>query len=77
MFINSAEEMHDVGTNDNLLKASQFVKMVEEIQGLKIGCPEEIAWRMGYISNQDLERLISEYKEVDYANYLKSILKDA
>ena len=67
----------DVGTNDNLLKASQFVKMVEEIQGLKIGCPEEIAWRMGYISNQDLERLISEYKEVDYANYLKSILKDA
>tara|TARA_Y100000816_G_C26025802_1_gene536822 strand:+ start:244 stop:1119 length:876 start_codon:yes stop_codon:yes gene_type:complete len=67
----------DVGTNDNLLKASQFVKMVEEIQGLKIGCPEEIAWRMGYISNQDLERLIFEYKEVDYANYLKSILKDA
>tara|TARA_B100000401_G_C52807616_1_gene721935 strand:+ start:133 stop:1008 length:876 start_codon:yes stop_codon:yes gene_type:complete len=67
----------DVGTNDNLLKASQFVKMVEEIQGLKIGCPEEIAWRMGYISNQDLERLISEYNEVDYANYLKSILKDA
>ncbi len=66
----------DVGTNENLLKASQFVKMVEELQGLKIGCPEEIAWRMNFISRNDLEKIIYNYKNVDYAKYLKSILND-
>ena len=64
----------DAGTHENLLKASQFVKMVEELQGLKIGCPEEIAWRKGFISTQDLEKLIEEYKKVEYADYLRSIL---
>lgn len=64
----------DAGTNINLLQASQFVKMVEELQGLKIGCPEEISWRMGFISTTDLEKLIFEYKQTEYADYLKSIL---
>tara|TARA_A100001011_G_scaffold397058_1_gene496880 strand:+ start:5549 stop:6427 length:879 start_codon:yes stop_codon:yes gene_type:complete len=66
----------DAGTNDNLLKASQFVKMVEELQGLKIGCPEEIAWRMGFISDKNLDMLIANYKGVEYADYLRSILKE-
>mgnify|MGYP001165398846 CR=1 FL=1 len=66
----------DAGTNENLLKASQFVQTVEELQGLKIGCPEEVAWRMGLISSEELEKLISDYKEVDYATYLRSILND-
>jgi|TARA_B110000483_G_C18206516_1_gene547980 glucose-1-phosphate thymidylyltransferase len=66
----------DAGTNDNLLKASQFVKMVEELQGLKIGCPEEIAWRMGFISDKNLDMLITSYKSVEYADYLRSILKE-
>tara|TARA_B100000787_G_scaffold169731_1_gene162006 strand:+ start:1750 stop:2628 length:879 start_codon:yes stop_codon:yes gene_type:complete len=66
----------DAGTNDNLLKASQFVKMVEELQGLKIGCPEEIAWRMGFISDKNLDMLIASYKSVEYADYLRSILKE-
>lgn len=66
----------DAGTNDNLLKASQFVKMVEELQGLKIGCPEEIAWRMGFISDKNLDMLIASYKGVEYADYLRSILKE-
>ena len=67
----------DAGTNERLLKASQFVKMVEELQGLKIGCPEEVAWRMGFITKEALELLILDYKEVEYADYLKSILNDA
>lgn len=66
----------DTGNIDDLLRASNFVKSIQQIQGLKIGCPEEVAWRMGLISSEDLERLILDYKGVDYAYYLSSILHE-
>lgn len=64
----------DTGTNDSLLEASQFIQTVEKRQGLKIACPEEIAFRLGYISSQELIRLIQELKECSYTDYLRSLL---
>lgn len=65
----------DTGTQASLLNASQFIQTVEERQGLKVACPEEIAFRLGYISSEQLERLASEMSS-DYGKYLKQILED-
>ena len=65
------QQVGDLGENQD-----EIFEMVEELQGLKIGCPEEIAWRMNFISRNDLEKIIYNYKNVDYAKYLKSILND-
>jgi glucose-1-phosphate thymidylyltransferase len=64
----------DTGTHNSLLDAALFVRTIEERQGLKIACPEEIAWRMGWISTEDLHRLAAQYKS-SYGEYLKSLLK--
>lgn len=64
----------DTGTVDSLLQASQFVQTVEARQAVKIACPEEVAWRSGYISRETLAQIASEYKN-SYGDYLKSILK--
>lgn len=66
----------DTGTNDSLLDASMFVRTIEERQGLKISCPEEIAYRNGYISKDDLEILAKELSASDYGRYLKGILEE-
>ncbi|MDL2269854.1 glucose-1-phosphate thymidylyltransferase RfbA [Desulfosarcina sp. OttesenSCG-928-A07] len=64
----------DTGTHTSLLDASRFVEILERRQGLKISCPEEIAWRLGYISDDQLERLGSMMEKNGYGQYLLRIL---
>lgn len=66
----------DTGTHDSLLEASQFIGTLEKRQGLKVACPEEIAWRQGWISDADLERLASPLAKSGYGAYLLSLLND-
>jgi glucose-1-phosphate thymidylyltransferase len=63
----------DAGTHQSLLQASEFIYTIEERQGLKIGCPEEIAYRMGYIDNADLERLAAAITNSEYSGYLRRL----
>ena len=65
----------DTGTIDDLVDASNFVRSIEKIQGLKIGCPEEVAWRMGFISDFDFEKAANQCKNKYYKNYLLDLLK--
>ena len=64
----------DTGTHDSLLEAANFVHVIEHRQGLKIACPEEIAFRMGYIEASDLERLAAAFGGSNYGRYLESVL---
>ncbi|MGA1516772.1 MAG: sugar phosphate nucleotidyltransferase, partial [Phycisphaerales bacterium] len=66
----------DTGTFDSMLQAAQFVQTIESRQGLKIGCPEEIAYRMGYITSDDLRRLAEPLRKSGYGDYLIRILDD-
>jgi len=63
----------DTGTHDSLLEAGQFVATIEKRQGLKVGSPEEIAWRKGWISNEELSQLGSLYKNNPYGAYLRHL----
>jgi glucose-1-phosphate thymidylyltransferase len=65
----------DTGTYDSLIDASLFIKTIEERQGLKIGCIEEVAYRMGYINKKQLQKL-AEGIDTSYGGYLKEICKD-
>lgn len=65
----------DTGTPESLLQAAMFVQTVETRQSFKIACPEEIAWRNGYIDNEALLNLSRRYKNA-YGNYLESLLRD-
>jgi glucose-1-phosphate thymidylyltransferase len=65
----------DTGTHESLLKAGQFVQLLEERQGLKVACPEEIAWRMGYIDDEQLERLAEPLAKSGYGEYLLEMLR--
>jgi len=64
----------DTGTNDSLLEASNFIQTIEKRQGLKVSCIEEIAFRMGFITKIQLEKIIQPYVKTSYGNYLKNIL---
>ncbi|HMG83793.1 MAG TPA: glucose-1-phosphate thymidylyltransferase RfbA [Ferruginibacter sp.] len=64
----------DTGTFDSLSDASEYVRVVEKRQGLKIGCLEEIAWRMGYINKEQLLSLAEKLKKSGYGEYLKKIV---
>ncbi|OGT47422.1 MAG: glucose-1-phosphate thymidylyltransferase [Gammaproteobacteria bacterium RIFCSPHIGHO2_12_FULL_41_20] len=66
----------DTGTCKSLLEASQFVALLEERQGLKIACPEEIAWRKGYISSDELAALAQPLKKSGYGQYLLKVLDE-
>ncbi|MBL0422819.1 glucose-1-phosphate thymidylyltransferase RfbA [Ramlibacter sp. AW1] len=66
----------DTGTHDSLLQASQFIATLEHRQGLKIACPEEIAWRAGLISDDDLERLAAPMVQNGYGQYLLRVLAE-
>ncbi len=66
----------DTGTYTSLLQAAQFVQTVEERQGLKIGCVEEVAYRMGYIDAKQVESLADGLLKSGYGEYLKNILTD-
>ena len=64
----------DTGTCESLLDASLFIQTLEKRQGLKIACPEEIAYRMGYITSNELEALIQPLLKNGYGEYLKGLL---
>jgi len=66
----------DTGTHESLLEAAHFIETIERRQGLKIACPEEIAFRMGYIDASQLERLADPMKKNAYGQYLLDVLKD-
>jgi len=65
----------DTGTFDSLNDASEYVRVIEKRQGLKIGCPEEIAWRMKFISNAQLASLAQDLIKSGYGQYLISLVK--
>jgi glucose-1-phosphate thymidylyltransferase len=65
----------DTGTPDSLLEASEFVGTLERRQGMKIACPEEIAWRQGFIDDAGLDRTIARLGKSDYGRYLKTLLQ--
>jgi glucose-1-phosphate thymidylyltransferase len=63
----------DTGTTESLLGASEFVGMLERRQGLKIGCPEEIALRLGYVTARELEPWLAELGKGTYADYVRRV----
>ena len=66
----------DTGTHETLLEASAFIETIERRQGLKVACPEEIAYRMGYIDAAQLEALAKPLEKSGYGQYLKSVLNE-
>lgn len=66
----------DTGTHASLLEAGQFIATLENRQGLKVACPEEIAWRAGFIDDAQLERLADPLRKNGYGQYLLQILRD-
>jgi len=65
----------DTGTHDSLLQAANFVQTIEERQGLKISCPEEIAWRQGWISGDDVRRIGQSMDNNAYGQYLLTLIR--
>lgn len=65
----------DTGTPDSLLDAAEFVRVLEKRQGFKIACPEEIAWRKGFITDADMDTLATALGKSDYGQYLRQCLK--
>jgi glucose-1-phosphate thymidylyltransferase len=66
----------DTGTHESLLEAAHFIETIERRQGLKIACPEEIDYRMGYIDAKSLERLAEPMRKNSYGQYLLAVLSD-
>ena len=66
----------DTGTFTSLQQAGTFVQVIEERQGLKIGCIEEVAWRMGFIDDQQLLRLAAPLEKSGYGTYLRHLIGD-
>jgi glucose-1-phosphate thymidylyltransferase len=66
----------DTGTPDSLLDAAEFVGTLEKRQGTKIACPEEIAFRMGFIDEQQMNAVIARLGKSDYASYLRQVLRE-
>src|SRR5688500_8414072 len=67
----------DTGTHDSLLEAAHFMQTLEKRQGLKVGCPEEVAWRLGWIDDGELEKLAEPLANSAYGRYLLSLLEQA
>ncbi|MCE2656656.1 MAG: glucose-1-phosphate thymidylyltransferase RfbA [Rubrivivax sp.] len=66
----------DTGTHDSLLDAGQFIATLERRQGLKVACPEEVAWRRGWIDDEQLQRLAKPLSKNAYGQYLQNVLRD-
>ncbi len=66
----------DTGTPDSLHEAASYIRTLEHRQGLKVGCPEEVAWRMGWIESAQLERLAQPLKKSGYGTYLMQLLAE-
>jgi len=67
----------DTGTHSSLLQASLFIETIEQRQGLKIACPEEVAYRMAYINHEALSRLAADLPNSSYGDYLRQIVAEA
>ncbi len=65
----------DTGTHESLLQAGNFVQTIEQRQGLKIGCPEEVAFNMGFLTAADVERFTQRYKNSGYGDYLLELVR--
>jgi glucose-1-phosphate thymidylyltransferase len=65
----------DTGTCDSLLEAAHFIQTLEKRQGLKVGCPEEVAWRLGWIDAGKLAELAARLKKSGYGEYLLGLLE--
>jgi len=65
----------DTGTHESMLEAAQFIETIERRQGLKVACPEELAWRLEYISHDDFVALASSYSKSSYGDYLRLLLE--
>ena len=66
----------DTGTQEALLQASNFIQVIEERQGLKVACPEEVAFKMGFITAEDVLRLARAMKKTEYGEYLERMIED-
>ncbi|CAM3031102.1 glucose-1-phosphate thymidylyltransferase RfbA [Vibrio mytili] len=66
----------DSGTHESLHQASSFVQTIEEVQGLKVACLEEIAWRNGWLSNEDMVRIATPMSKNEYGQYLLRLVSD-
>ena len=66
----------DTGTQEALLQASNFIQAIEQRQGLKVACPEEVAFKMGYITADDVLRLARAMKKTEYGEYLERMIED-
>lgn len=66
----------DTGTHESMLQASQYVRTIEENQGIKIACLEEIAYRMGYLSQKEIADKVAKFNNNEYYEYIKRVIKD-
>ena len=67
----------DTGTCDSLNDAASYIRTLEHRQGLKVGCPEEVAWRKGWIDNEQLNRLAQPLTKSGYGTYLLQMLEES
>ena len=67
----------DMGTHDSLLQASMFIETIENRQGLKVACLEEIAYRQGFVGRDCLEEAVERYGKSNYGKYIKSLLEQS
>jgi glucose-1-phosphate thymidylyltransferase len=67
----------DTGTHESLLQASTFIQAIEERQGLKVSCPEEVAYNMGWISSEDVLRIARSMDKNEYGQYLQRLIDEA
>ncbi len=72
-FLRKCDECLNTVTFDSLSDASEFVRVIEKRQGFKIGCPEEVAYRMNYIDKKALLQLAENFKKSGYGEYLKMV----
>ena len=66
----------DTGTHESLMEAANFIEIIQRRQGLKVSCPEEIAYKLGYIDAAQVEAIASGLKQNEYGKYLLNMLND-